>query len=222
MKISILIPVYNEQDSIAIVVERVLSLKLEKEVIVIDDGSTDATGEILDSIRSKEKKICVISQKPNRGKGSAIINGLSKATGDYVIIQDADLELDPSDIIKLTQAIDRNHSVVYGSRFLEKRKISFLSFLANKFLTFLTNLLYRAKLTDMETCYKLCRKDILLELGLKSKRFEIEPEITCKILKKGYKIREVSISYNPRKIGKKIGWVDGFKAIFAILKYRIT
>ncbi|MCM8765076.1 MAG: glycosyltransferase family 2 protein [Candidatus Omnitrophica bacterium] len=222
MKISILIPVYNEQDSVAKVIEKVLSLKLEKEVIVIDDGSTDCTSEILDSIISKEKKIRVISQWSNRGKGAAIVNGLSKATGDYVIIQDADLELDPSDIIKLAQAIDRNHSVIYGSRFLEKQKVSLLSFLANRFLTFLTNLLYRAKLTDMETCYKLCKREILLGLELKSKGFEIEPEITCKILKKGYRIKEIPVSYKPRRTGKKISWVDGFKAIFAILKYRIT
>ncbi len=222
MKVSILIPVYNEQYTVAKVIEKVLSLNLEKEIIVIDDGSTDGTAEILKNLYSENQHIKHIFQKSNCGKGSAIRAGLVKVTGDYVIIQDADLELEPSDILKLTQVIDNNSRVIFGSRFLSGPKLPFLSFLANKFLTFLTNLLYMGNLTDMETCYKLCERKILLELGLKSKGFEIEPEITCKILKRGYRIKEVPVSYNPRKIGKKIGWSDGFKAIFAILKYRIT
>lgn len=222
MKISVLIPVYNEQETIAKVIEKVLSLNFEKEIIVIDDGSTDQTPEILNKLFKENEKIHIVFQKSNKGKGAAIRTGLKKATGDYVVIQDADMELDPSDIVKLKNAIDKNHMVIYGSRFLSKQKISFLSFFANKFLTLLTNLLYKGNLTDMETCYKLCRRDILLELGLLADGFEIEPEITCKILKKGYRIIEVPVSYKPRKSGKKINWIDGLKAIFAIIKYRIT
>ncbi|MGC8805775.1 MAG: glycosyltransferase family 2 protein, partial [Candidatus Ratteibacteria bacterium] len=167
-----------------------------------------------------KEKIRIITQKFNRGKGSAIKTGITYVSGDYVIIQDADLELNPSDIIKMMEAVKNGAQVVYGSRFLEKRKLPQINFLANKFLTFLTNLLYHSNITDMETCYKLCATDILTGLNLKSERFEIEPEITCKILKRGYRIREVPVSYHPRKAGKKIGWKDGFKAIFAILKYR--
>ncbi|HOK79343.1 MAG TPA: glycosyltransferase family 2 protein [bacterium] len=219
MKISVLIPVYNEQNTITEVLEKIVALPVEKEIIVIDDGSTDGTAKILETLSAKEN-IHVITQKFNKGKGFAIKTGIKCVSGDYVIIQDADLELNPLDIIKMVEEVKNGAQVVYGSRFLEKRKMPLINLLANKFLTFLTNLLYRSNITDMETCYKLCATDILTGLNLKSERFEIEPEITCKILKKGYKIKEVSVSYNPRKAGKKIGWKDGFKAIFAILKYR--
>jgi len=204
MKISVLIPVYNEQNTIVEVLEKVLSLPLEKEIIVVDDGSTDDTSKVLKTLSLKQD-IHIITQKFNRGKGAAIKTGIKYATGDYVIIQDADLELNPLDIIKLVDALKNGYHVVYGSRFLQKRKMPLINFYANKFLTFLTNLLYHSNITDMETCYKLCATKILNELDLKSERFEIEPEITCKILKKGYKIKEVPISYNPRKEGKKIG-----------------
>ena len=150
---------------------------------------------------------------------------LKEAKNDFVIIQDADLELNPNDYLKLINAIKtENCQVVYGSRFLDRKtstSLPLLSILANKFLTSFTNLFFNAKLSDMETCYKLCPRKLLQSLNLTSERFEIEPEITCKILKQGYKIKEIPISYSPRKKGKKIGWKDGFKAIFSILKYRI-
>lgn len=215
-------PVYNEQHTVREIIEKVLSLDLEKEIIVIDDGSTDSTPEILKKSFQKHKDIQIIFQKQNMGKGAAIISGLKKATGDYIVIQDADLELDPLDIVELVSTAKRGHEVVYGSRFLKKRKMPVINFMANKFLTFLTNVFYGGKITDMETCYKMCKRDILLSLKLKSKGFEIEPEITCKILKKKYKIKEIPVSYTPRRAGKKICWIDGFRAIFTILKYRIT
>lgn len=221
MEISVLIPVYNEQNTISNIIQKVLSLETEKEIIVIDDGSTDNTPEIIRRLLSENRKIKAIFHEKNKGKGAAIRTGLKEATGDYIVIQDADLELDPYDIMKLVKSIDEEFMVVYGSRFLNTQQVPFINLIANKFLTFLTNFLYGGKLTDMETCYKLCKREILLSLNLKSKRFEIEPEITCKILKKGYRIKEVPISYRPRKEGKKIGWVDGFKAIFTILKYKI-
>ncbi len=222
MKISVLIPVYNEKDTIVEVLERVSSLPLDKEIIVIDDGSTDNTRQILKEISSKNKNICVILQPENRGKGCAVRTGIEFATGDYVVIQDADLELNVSDITKLVEAVDERHEVIYGSRFLTRNEFPFMNYLANRFLTHLTNVFYRATLTDMETCYKLCSRKILLELQLKSRGFEIEPEITCKILKRGYKIKEIPVSYNPRKKGKKIGWKDGFRAIFTIMRYRLN
>ncbi len=212
MKISVLIPVYNEENTISVVIQKVLSLNIEKEIIVVDDGSTDRTTEILKRFPSQNKEINIIFQKQNRGKGAAIRKGLKEATGDYIVIQDADLELDPSDIIKLVESIDENYKVIYGSRFLTRQQqIFFISMIANKFLTFLTNVLYGGNLTDMETCYKLCEKEILLAIDLKSERFEIEPEITCKILKRGYRIKEVPISYMPRKAGKKSGGLTDSK-----------
>jgi len=221
MKISVLIPAYNEQETIAEVLKKISSLPFDKEIIVVDDGSTDSTYQILKAESSRFENLCIVRHKQNKGKGAAIRTGIKVATGDYIVIQDADLELDPFDILKLIDAIDKDHKVIYGSRFLTRKKIPLISLLANKFLTLLTNIFFGSHLTDMETCYKLCSSEILKGLKLKSDGFEIEPEITCKILKKGNKIKEVSISYNPRKKGKKIGWIDGFKAIFTIIKYRI-
>ncbi|MCM8816556.1 MAG: glycosyltransferase family 2 protein [Candidatus Omnitrophica bacterium] len=221
MRISILIPVYNEQNTISEIIQKVSLLKIEKEIIVIDDGSKDDTPQILKRLLADNKEIKTVFHSKNKGKGAAIRSGLKKATGEYVIIQDADLELDPLDIIKLVDAVSDRCGVVYGSRFLSNQRVPLLSYVANRFLTFLTNFFYGSNLTDMETCYKLVKKEILLSLNLKSRRFEIEPEITCKILKRGYKIKEIPISYTPRKEGKKIGWIDGFKAIYTILKFRI-
>ncbi|HON04830.1 MAG TPA: glycosyltransferase family 2 protein [Candidatus Ratteibacteria bacterium] len=225
MKISVLIPVYNERHTIEQVLLDVEKVPVEKEIIVIDDGSTDGTRQLLENIhRNKKNHFKVIFLEKNRGKGYAIRCGLKEAKNDFVIIQDADLELNPNDYLKLINAIKtENCQVVYGSRFLGKTNTSLplLSILANKFLTSFTNLVFNAKLSDMETCYKLCPRKLLQSLNLTSERFEIEPEITCKILKQGYKIKEIPISYSPRKKGKKIGWKDGFKAIFSILKYRI-
>jgi len=220
VKLSIIIPVYNEKDTILKVIDKVKTLPLDKEIIVVDDGSTDRTREILKTVESNRIKI--ILKECNEGKGAAIRKGLEYAEGDYVVFQDADLELEPHDILHMVKMINDNSGVIYGSRFLKKQKIPFINLFANKFLTLLTNILFSAHITDMETCYKLCPRDLLLSLNLQSNSFEIEPEITCKILKRGIKIKEVPVTYNPRRAGKKINWRDGVKAIFYLLKYRIT
>ncbi|HPP66595.1 MAG TPA: glycosyltransferase family 2 protein [bacterium] len=226
MNLSVLIPVYNERNTIEKVLEEVKRVPVGKEIIVIDDGSTDGTSRILEDIQKNDKNIRMIFLGKNRGKGYAVRRGLKEAKNDFVIIQDADLEVNPMDYLRLIEMAERkNCVVVYGSRFLGNKKISLplLSLLANKLLTFMTNLLFNARLSDMETCYKLCSRKLLQSLNLTAKGFEIEPEITCKILKKGYKIQEVPIDYMPRsrEKGKKIGWKDGFKALFSIMRYRI-
>lgn len=226
MRLSIIIPVFNEKDTVRILLERVLAVPLEKEIIIVDDGSTDGTRQILQRLAVSDftshiSRLEVVLQNTNQGKGAAIRAGLEHATGEYVVFQDADLELNPSEIPRLVAAADTRHPVVYGSRFLLPQKTSFLNRAANAFLTILTNVLYGARLTDMETCYKLCPRQLLLSLGLTACGFEIEPEITCRILRKGYRIREVPVSYAPRVAGKKINWKDGFRAIYYLLKYRI-
>lgn len=218
MKLSVIIPVYNEKDTILAVIEKIISLPIEKEVIIVDDGSTDGTREILKESRSDNLKI--ILKEKNEGKGSAIREGLKYATGDYIIFQDADMELEPADIILMLKTVNDRNKVIYGSRFLKKQSVPLINLLANRLLTQLTNILFGCKITDMETCYKLCPRELLLSLDLKANRFEIEPEITCKILKRGYKIKEIPIKYHPRKEGKKINWKDGVKAIFYLFKYR--
>ncbi len=234
MKLSVIVPVYNEKDTILEVIERVQGVSIDKEIIVVDDGSTDGTREILQQMQLPSPHsyplrgedtgggdIKVILKEQNKGKGSAVREGLKHAKGDVVIIQDADLELIPEDVLTLYKEWTKDFPVVYGSRFLGKNSIPLYSRFANKLLTFLTNVLFFANLTDMETCYKLCSRDILFSLHLEANGFEIEPEITCKILKKGFKIKEMPVNYNPRKIGKKINWKDGVKAIFCLFKYRI-
>ncbi|MCX8082101.1 MAG: glycosyltransferase family 2 protein [bacterium] len=226
MKLSIIIPVYNEKNTIITVLEKVFSLPLEKEIIVIDDGSTDGTGTLLKEFQFSNP-VCqstnckIIFKEKNEGKGAAIREGLKYATGEYIIFQDADLELNPEDIPSIFKLVNDKYKVIYGSRFLKKQSVPFINFLANRFLTNLTNILFGSRITDMETCYKLCPRELLLSLNLHTNGFEIEPEITCKILKKGYKIEEVPIKYIPRKEGKKINWKDGIKAIFYLIKYRI-
>ena len=219
MKLSIIIPVYNEENTILKVSEKVKSLPLEKEIIIVDDGSTDRTREVLEKIKNIQN-LKVIFKNKNQGKGSAIREGLKYASGEAIIIQDADLEYEPTDIVHIFKLWIEGYPVVYGSRFLSKNRMPLHSLIANKFLTVLTNILFFSHLTDMETCYKLCPRELLLSLNLQSKGFEIEPEITCKILKRGIKIKEVPIIYNPRQSGKKINWKDGVKAIFYISKYR--
>ena len=221
--LSVIIPVYNEQSTISEVIEKVSAviLPIEKEIIVVDDGSTDGTVEV---IRENSVKIANTYLTPiNIGKGAAVRIGLTLVKGDIILIQDADLELDPNEYQQLLQPIfDGQTSVVYGSRFLGENKVAPLRRLANYFLTFTTNLLFCTKLTDMETAYKVFTAEVAENLTLEANRFEIEPEITAQIAAKGFKIIEVPISYRPRTEfeGKKIKWKDGIKALWTLLKYR--
>ncbi|MDP2923640.1 MAG: glycosyltransferase family 2 protein [Candidatus Omnitrophota bacterium] len=227
MKLSVLIPVYNEIHTLSAIVEKITALNMDKELIIVDDFSSDGTRELLKrDFSSNLKDIKVIYHEVNQGKGAAIKTALKNATGDYAIIQDADLEYDPNDYTILLSAAQReNAEVVYGSRFLKTwRATSWWHFLVNRFLTTMTNILYASRLSDMETCYKLIRTDVFKNLDIESTRFEIEPEITAKLLKKGLRIAEVPISYKGRAYheGKKIGWKDGFTAVWILIKYRFT
>jgi glycosyltransferase involved in cell wall biosynthesis len=225
MKLSVIIPVYNERETIAEVIERVRAVKLNKEIIVVDDGSTDGTVEILRD-RREDGVLTVHESKINFGKGSAVRIGLQYVSGDIVIIQDADLELNPNEYYQLVQPIlEGKTKIVYGSRFLRDNPgIPLLTLLANKFLVLLTNLLYRSSLTDMETAYKVFTSDVLSKIQLRCVGFELEPEITAKFLKAGFDIVELPIEYHPRSVkgGKKINWRDGVKAILTLIKYRFV
>jgi len=225
MKLSIVIPVYNEKDTLGKVVELVKAVDgIDKEIIIVDDGSTDGSVDVIRSIGEKYPDIKTVIKGENRGKGHTLKVGFKESTGDYVIIQDADLEYDPQDYKKLLRALEEDKvDVVYGSRFSGNyEKMSTLHYFGNKLLTLLTNLFYGVMLTDMETCYKLIPGDFVRNLKLKSDRFDFEPEITAKILKSGLKIREVPISYSGRAFneGKKITWRDGFKAVYTLIKFR--
>ncbi len=222
MKISVIMPVYNEKDTILKILEKVKNVPVEKEIIIVDDGSNDGTTEILEKV--KDKNIKIIFKEKNEGKGSAIREGLKYVTGDIIVIQDADLEYDPNDWIRMLKVMEeKNADIVFGSRILGKsKKSSFAFYYGGKFVTFLTNLLYRTKLTDAPTCYKMFKKDVIKNLNLKCKRFEFCQEFTAKVRKLGYQIYEVPISYNPRTIkeGKKIRWKDGIHAIWTLIKYK--
>ncbi|MBI5700902.1 glycosyltransferase family 2 protein [Candidatus Saganbacteria bacterium] len=224
MKLSVIIPVYNEKNTIKTLIDRVVAVNLEKEIIIVDDYSTDGTRDIYPQIQGED--IRIILQEKNQGKGSAVSRGIAEATGDYIIIQDADLEYDPQEYLKIMlPIIEGRAKVVYGSRFLGKHSFSTLShFLGNKFLTTLTNILYGSTITDMETCYKLMPADVAKKLDIKSKKFDMEPEITAKILKRNYKILEVPISYQGRAFseGKKISWKDAFSAILTLIWYKFN
>lgn len=223
MKLSIIIPVYNEKANIAAVIDAVKTVELPKEIIVVDDGSTDGTSEILEHYKDDET-IRIHSSMLNFGKGTAIRVGLKYVTGDIVVIQDADLEYDPQQIPKLIQPIvEGNAEVVYGSRFLGSIKgMKFANWLANRILIITANILYHAEITDEATCYKAFRADILKSLPLNCNRFEFCPEITAKLRKRGIKIFEVPIDYIGRTVveGKKITWKDGFQALWTLIKYR--
>jgi len=223
MKLSVVIPVFNERPTIEECLRRVRAVDLDKEIVIVDDCSTDGTREFLRSMPPADD-VRVYEQPQNRGKGAAVRRGFAEVTGDVVVIQDADLEYDPNDYHKLLAPIrDGVADVVYGSRFLgwPRRVLRFRHQLANRFLTLLSNLVTDLNLTDMETCYKMMTRDVVRTLRLRSDRFGIEPEITAKIARLGYRVYEVPISYHGRDYweGKKIGWRDGFAAVWTILRY---
>ena len=225
MMISVVIPVYNEVQTIKEIVARVQEVELEKEIIIVDDYSTDGTREHLREINQANENVKVLYHDHNQGKGAALRKGFQAITGDIVIIQDADLEYDPREYpLLLEPIVDGRADVVYGSRFLggPHRVLFFWHYLGNKFVTLLSNMLTNLNLTDMETCYKVFKSEVLAEIKLKSNRFGFEPEFTAKIAKKGFRIYETPISYSGRTYaeGKKIGWKDGVKAVFAILWFR--
>ena len=223
--LSVVMPVYNERDTIETMVRRVLSVPgIRIELIVVDDGSKDGTSDIL---RELQKRYTFkLFQKPNEGKGSALRLGFKSVTGDLVVIQDADTEYSPEEFPQLIELICQGRAdVVYGSRFLGRHRVFlFTHYLGNMFLTFLTNVLYNTMLTDMETCYKAMRIEVLRSFTLDSNGFGIEPEMTAKIFKRGYRVYEVPITYDGRgyEEGKKITWRDGVVALWILVKYRFT
>lgn len=235
MKLSIIIPVYNEEKTILPILKRVEEVKfpgVTKELIVVNDASKDNTDTLIRAKKSTSFRY--FSHTENQGKGAAVRTGIKHATGNYIIIQDADLEYDPKDIKILLREVQHNQAqIVYGSRLKRKPNFKrdertirfFIHYIGNRCLSFITSLLYGQYLTDMETCYKLIPKNVIKNIPLHARGFEIEPEITAKLLKRGYTIREVSISTNPRgyEEGKKLNTVkDGYKALLTLLKYRFT
>jgi glycosyltransferase involved in cell wall biosynthesis len=226
MKISVVIPAYNEVQTIQELVARVQAVAMEKEIVIVDDCSTDGTREKLEEIDQMHENVRVITHEVNRGKGAALRTGFGSVTGEVIIIQDADLEYDPTEYPTLLAPIlDGRADVVYGSRFLggPHRVLFFWHYLGNKFLTLLSNALTNLNLSDMETCYKVFKREVLEQITLKSNRFGFEPEFTMKIAKKGFRVYETSISYSGRTYseGKKIGWKDGVAAIWTILWFRL-
>ncbi len=226
MKVSVIIPAYNESKTIEETISRVLKTGIPNEIIVVDDGSFDSTPQILDGLEQKGL-ITLVKHEKNQGKGAAVVSGIGKATGDVVIIQDADLEYDPRDYPALINPIEENLAdVVFGSKFLgaPRRPTMYWHMVANKLLTLLTNILYNNILTDMETGYKVFRRDVVSDLEIHARGFEFEPEFTAKVLKKKVNIYEVPIRFTPRSYdeGKKIKLKDAFLAIWALVKYRFV
>jgi glycosyltransferase involved in cell wall biosynthesis len=239
MKLSVIIPVYNEEKTLNEIVEKVQRVKIqgiEKEIIIVNDFSTDRTQEVIDSISKRYKNIYSFSHKKNGGKGAAIRTALGHISGDIIVIQDGDLEYDPEDFNLLIKPIlEGKTKVVYGSRFLNKTYQNLGSsgtkrvpmsthYLGNKFLSFVTRLLYNQNITDMETCYKMFTKEVISHIKIDSNRFDFEPEITSKIIRSNHKIVEVPIKYYSRSFeeGKKITWKDGISAIYKLFKYRFV
>jgi glycosyltransferase involved in cell wall biosynthesis len=229
-KLSVVIPVYNEEKYISTTIQRVLDVKLEEvsiEIVVVDDGSKDRTVEILQDLAAEHPEIKVFQQPVNMGKGATLRRGFQEASGDIILIQDADLEYDPGDYPTLLKPIlDDKADVVFGSRFLggPHRVLYFWHFAGNQFLTLLSNITTNLNLTDMETGYKVFRAEVIKGIPLKSNRFGFEPEVTAKIARRGWRIFETQISYFGRSYaeGKKIGWKDGFQAIYCIIRYWIA
>jgi glycosyltransferase involved in cell wall biosynthesis len=221
-QLTVVIPVYNEKQSLLEIIRRVQSVPIEKEIILVDDFSTDGTRNLLRELERQHFK--VLYHERNQGKGAALRTGFLHATGEFVIVQDADLEYDPNDYPKLLKPIlDGAADVVYGSRFSGHRtNMTSLHTLGNLFLTAITNLFYRTSITDMETCYKLFRRETIQGIRIESNRFNFEPEVTAKLLRRGLRILEVPISYTGRSFseGKKITWRDGFSAVWTLIKYR--
>jgi len=227
-KLTVIVPVFNERNTVVEVLRRMRAVELpdgiDREIIVVDDGSTDGTRDVLNQLR--DSTVRILLHDDNRGKGAAVRTGLQVASGDYVLIQDADLEYDPEDWPKLIAPVMRGRAqVVYGSRFTgERRNMLFLHWIGNRVLSLVTNVLYNTTLSDMETCYKLVDRELLVDLHLRCRRFDIEPEITAKILKRRIRIYEVPISYMGREFdeGKKITWRDGFAALWTLAKFRFA
>ena len=218
-------PVYNEQATLRYVVERVLSVGLEIELLCVDDGSTDGSSQILADLQKQFPRMRVLVQPRNIGKGAALRRGIQEATGDYVIIQDADLEYDPSEYSRLLEPLETGQAdVVYGSRFLgagPHRVLYFWHFVGNWLLTLLSNMITNLNMSDMETCYKVFRREVIQAIPIEEDRFGFEPEITVKIAKRQLRVYEIGISYWGRTYaeGKKIGWRDGFRALWCLAKY---
>jgi glycosyltransferase involved in cell wall biosynthesis len=227
MNVTVIIPAYNEKDTIQEIVDRVLATGIPSEVVIVDDGSKDGTREILSTLDTHGGLVRIIFHEKNQGKGAAVVTGIKAATGDVLMIQDADLEYDPREYPGLLRPIQENIAVVvYGSRFLggPRQTAMFWHMVANKLLTLMTNILYDNILTDMETGYKVFRKEVVQNMTIHARRFDFEPEFTAKVLKQKIRIYEIPISYNSRPYseGKKIGMKDAFDAVWTLLKYRFV
>jgi glycosyltransferase involved in cell wall biosynthesis len=223
--LTVVMPVYDEKATLEEIVDRVLAVPLRIELVAVDDASTDGSREILETL-SRERGFRVLYQERNRGKGAAVRKGIAAATGDVIVVQDADLEYSPEEYPDLLDLIVKGKAdAVYGSRFIGRHRcFLFTHYLANLFLNLVTNVLYNTTMTDMETCLKAVRAEVLKDLDLKSDRFGIEPEITAKLFKRGARVYEVPITYEGRDYGegKKITWRDGFPALWTLVKYRFT
>ncbi len=224
MNLTVLIPVYNEEDTVQEIVRRVIATQLAYEILIVDDGSTDGTRTMLAEMNGRDG-VRVVCHERNMGKGAAVRTGIRQACGDVIIIQDADLEYDPCEYPKLLAPMQAGTAdIIYGSRFLgeSQRPILFWNMVANRILTFITNILYNNFLSDMETGYKVFRRDMVADIPLHAHGFEFEPEFTAKVLKRKFRIHEVPIDFNPRDYtqGKKIKVKDGFVAVWTLLKYR--